>query len=174
MAMKKLCTHNNQSNQTTMIKYFIKDYGTNDDKQTYSIGSFDTEKTFNDEQDDYLVPSIFVSFAAKSFSIDFAEDFICVDELDDLHYIDQATFKHLERFASLTADMLPTIINAILKPSNQNNNTTKAGEQSEEPNKNVTMENALKAFCDVCGCEVCAEKHTTCPEYKDFKRQLES
>lgn len=97
-----------------MIKYFIKDYGTHDDKQTYSIGSFDTEKTFNDEQDDYLVPSIFVSYGAKSFSIDFADDFINVDELEKLHYIDEATFKHLERFADITAEMLPTIINAII------------------------------------------------------------
>lgn len=98
-----------------MIKYFVKEYTSTKANECYGFGCIDTEKTYNEEGVDYLVKMTSVETSSHIFEINYWEDIIDKDELDDLKYIDKELYEKIEKFCSGMADKYDDLLKEALK-----------------------------------------------------------
>lgn len=78
------------------IKYFKKEYHSGNPGGTVGIGSLDTEHTYNDEGVDYLAKMYYFYQDENLVKIMSGDDFIDVDDLDDLHFVSHEEYKECE------------------------------------------------------------------------------
>lgn len=78
-------------------KYFKKEYSS-DQGSTYGIGSFDTDQTYNDEGQDYLVDVLFIDIDKNFIRIQEGQDFIDVEDVDELNEISSEDYHNWNKF----------------------------------------------------------------------------
>lgn len=94
------------------IKYFKKEYYSEYSDGTYGIGFLDTEQTYNNEGQDYLAQMYFIELDKYMLKISIGDDFIDMEELDNLHEIPYEEYQMWVQFYNQVYETASAMIHA--------------------------------------------------------------
>lgn len=74
------------------VKYFKKEYSSDLFLGSFGVGKFDDEHSYNDEKLDFLAKMVFIDLDKDFIRVQEGNDFVDVDEVEDLNYIEESEY----------------------------------------------------------------------------------